>query len=119
MRDWKQYAACAGMDPGLFYAKSNTHEGQAALKICSSCPVANECLKYALEFEYWAGGKPAGIYGGFTPTQRNAMRVAARSRKCRRHLHEMTGDNVVTNGQGKRMCRACARERKQRKRKTA
>ena len=119
MIDWRRHAACRGFDTELFFAKADTRDGRAVLQICESCPVASECLKFALEFEFMSDGKAAGIYGGFTPTQRDAMRVAARSRKCRRHLHEMTGDNIATNGKGKRMCRACARERAQRRRNAA
>ena len=52
MIDWRRHAACRGLDTELFFAKADTHDGQAVLQICESCPVANECLKYALEFEY-------------------------------------------------------------------
>lgn len=115
MIDWRRHAACRGFDTELFFAKADTLDGQAALQICESCPVARECLNFALECEYWAYGKPTGIYGGFAPSQRNEMRLAARSGKCKKHLHEMTGDNVAYTKKGKRVCRECARERERRK----
>ena len=80
--DWMVDAACVGVDPDLWFAPTESGfvpdaEGKKAQAICMGCPVARQCLKYALQAE---GGVSAsyrfGIYGGLT--------AAARTRLARR-----------------------------------
>jgi WhiB family redox-sensing transcriptional regulator len=46
-------------------------EVAAAKAICARCPVAADCLAWAL-----GAGEPAGIWGGTTPEERRLSRRA-------------------------------------------
>lgn len=73
MRDWRQYAACAGEDTDLFFPLGAGAEFDAqideAKSICRRCPVREECLDSSLE-------RPDrhGIFGGFTADERLKLR---------------------------------------------
>lgn len=72
--EWKLEGVCNQVDPELFFP-SRDDEGYmaeynpvVAKRICSVCPVINECLEYALENnEQW------GIWGGKSYVQRKEM----------------------------------------------
>lgn len=75
-RSWVDRAACHGEDPDMFFevadsecALDRTHE---ALRVCARCPVAAECLRWAL-----STGQAHGVWGGTTPRQRRLLRRAA------------------------------------------
>lgn len=83
---WADRAACRGMDTDLFYpighgpgAYRATRDAQ---RVCATCPVARQCLQYALLLN-----DEHGIWGGLTPEQRRALRAgspppaAARARR--------------------------------------
>jgi WhiB family redox-sensing transcriptional regulator len=74
---WMRDAACAGMDPGVFFPDPDSHarhhktvrrHKERAKKVCARCPVARECLEHAL-----ANDEEFGIWGGTTPKERRAM----------------------------------------------
>lgn len=57
---WVTDAACAQADPDAFFPKSGDLETvRAAKRICASCPVAAQCLDYAIRTH-----PTAGIWGG-------------------------------------------------------
>jgi WhiB family redox-sensing transcriptional regulator len=62
-------AACADANPELFFApSSHVAAVNAAKAICNTCPVAHECLAWAMkENEY-------GIWGGLTEEERSRLR---------------------------------------------
>lgn len=66
---WKAEGACRWVEPELFYPTSESDaDAQPAKQVCSSCPVRQPCLDYALatrEFE--------GIWGGLTGAERRAL----------------------------------------------
>lgn len=66
---WMLKAVCRDANPEWFYADDN--RSQDALNYCEVCPVARECLAYALALEVaW----PAyGIWGGTTSADRERM----------------------------------------------
>jgi WhiB family redox-sensing transcriptional regulator len=68
---WQRYALCAETDPDLFYADRGTTQERAAVAICQTCPVLQECLAEVLA-EEGGRGKEAryGIRAGLTPGQR-------------------------------------------------
>lgn len=69
---WRDYAACKGETAGLFHPDYEDRETvRLAKSICRTCPVATECLKVALE-----NGEPDGIWGGYTPEERELIRIA-------------------------------------------
>ena len=81
---WRQHAACtrglalptvAGVvivvpfDPDLFFPRDGHHEtSQRAKSICAVCPVAEDCLAYALD-SYIRDG----IWGGTSLRQREVI----------------------------------------------
>lgn len=81
---WRNHAACLEEDPELFFPEGESERYQrqidAALEVCGSCPVVDECLSYALEAD-----QRTGIWGGTTAEQRRRLRVgASRSSSTRR-----------------------------------
>jgi len=67
---WRQYAACKGMDTALFFPEHWSKEAAAAPRaICHRCPVRIACLDYAL-----AHNDTDGMFGGKTPSQRRRIR---------------------------------------------
>jgi hypothetical protein len=79
-RDWRQVAACAAVDPELFYPVDASDDAPAvavAMRICLVCPVRAECL-----VDVMAAEDPArrwGVTGGLTPTERTALFVRQRA----------------------------------------
>ena len=71
--DWRDRAACRGMDLELFFPVGNA--GPALLQIgqakqvCAGCPVRMPCLQWALD-----SGQEAGVWGGTSEDERRALR---------------------------------------------
>ena len=69
--DWHKDAVCASIDPELFYPNTRIEGSEEAAKqICRTCPVRLECLEDALS-------QPEdffGIFGGFNPSERSALK---------------------------------------------
>ena len=74
--DWRAAGACAQADPDLFFPISSAGRalGQIAKAkaVCAVCPVRQPCLEFALEHDLGYG-----IWGGTTPAERQARRMAA------------------------------------------
>ena len=70
-------ALCADEDPALWFPKAN---GKAAKgrAICARCPVAAECLEWAL-----STSEDSGVWGGLDPDERKAL-ARRRDRFARR-----------------------------------
>jgi WhiB family transcriptional regulator, redox-sensing transcriptional regulator len=73
-RSWVDLAGCREADPDIFFPISTTgaalgqmHEAQA---ICALCPVAADCLDWALRT-----GQDYGVWGGTSPEERRALRT--------------------------------------------
>jgi WhiB family redox-sensing transcriptional regulator len=75
-RQWQEQAACADYGPGVMTPEEESAAAprsalREAAAICARCPVASECLEFALDAE--AGVSPqgrAGVYGGRSPMER-------------------------------------------------
>lgn len=67
-RDWRDDAACLGVDPELFHP-GNARDARPAKRICAVCPVRAECLAVALP-------EPdlRGVWGGTSEHERRIMR---------------------------------------------
>jgi len=78
--DWWSRAACLSVDPDLFFPVSSQGPGRGqairAKAVCGRCPVARQCLSYALA----AGSRAQGIWGGLSEDERVALQ-----RRERRH----------------------------------
>lgn len=70
-RPWAVFAACRDRDPDAFFPVTPGDE-RAALRICSGCPVRQDCLEFALEARV-----RFGIWGGLTEKQRRSLRRTA------------------------------------------
>jgi len=68
-QDWKDDAACTGMDYDTFFPAVgyNQHDLHART-ICNKCPVKQECLMFAVNNRIHYG-----IWGGLTPIQRRRI----------------------------------------------
>ncbi|MEU8890440.1 WhiB family transcriptional regulator [Streptomyces sp. NPDC048442] len=72
MEWWTQDAACAEVDPELFFPVSALGPGAAqtgdAKKVCARCPVRAQCLDWALETR-----QRTGVWGGTDEKERAKM----------------------------------------------
>jgi WhiB family redox-sensing transcriptional regulator len=64
---WRQYAACRGLDPDIFYPPSD-EEADAAKAVCAQCMVASSCLEHAI-----GAREREGIWGGATEKERRRI----------------------------------------------
>lgn len=84
MRGWQSQAGCTGQDPELFFPAGRDDSLlvaahlRAVRPICAACPVALECLRWALDT-----AQEHGLWAATTPTQRRRER--RRVRDQRRH----------------------------------
>lgn len=73
MFEWMNFAACLGLEPDLFFPVGTEGPAVTQIKeakaICAQCPVAWECLNYAVDT-----GQVDGIWGGTTEDERRAIR---------------------------------------------
>ena len=73
-------AACKGAETAVFFPVSDTFAGEAKA-ICSACPVAEQCLEYAIQSH-----QPDGVWGGLTAVERH--RLVRRRQKLAREERE-------------------------------
>jgi len=71
---WQEESNCKDIDSDLFFldpqarGKNKRDKEKAAVKICRSCPVIEQCLNHALSIpEYF------GVWGGMTADERNSI----------------------------------------------
>lgn len=77
---WRSRAACLDEDPELFFPIGSTgpavEQTERAKSVCRGCPVAAQCLDWAL-----ATNQDAGVWGGLGEEERRVLR---RSRQRKR-----------------------------------
>jgi WhiB family redox-sensing transcriptional regulator len=66
-RPWAVFSACREADPTLFFASRRVDE-RAALAVCSTCTVQDECLSFALETR-----ERFGVWGGTSERERKRL----------------------------------------------
>ena len=70
---WRDRAACRDTNPEMFFPIGTTgvaiDQIDAALRICTQCPVVDECLEFAL-----ATNQEAGVWGATTEDERRKLR---------------------------------------------
>lgn len=71
--NWRQRAACRGVDPSIFYPASDD-DCEEAKTICASCTVRQPCLEYSL-----AAREREGVWGGLN--ERERRRIVRQRRK--------------------------------------
>jgi WhiB family redox-sensing transcriptional regulator len=82
--DWQDDAACRGADNAVFFPVAEADAGPAQ-EICATCPVAQECLEYAINTR-----QPDGVWGGLTATERH--RLIRRRQKAARKARAAQAD---------------------------
>ena len=66
--DWQEQARCAEIGTDLWFPELGD-PGRAAKAICAECPVAAQCLQYAID-----NGISDGIWGGVAGRRLAEMR---------------------------------------------
>lgn len=68
---WREAAACleVGNDVSFFPDREDLAAIAKAKAVCATCPVAGDCLTWAVETN-----QSEGIWGGHTPMERRALR---------------------------------------------
>lgn len=64
---WMDQAVCAQTDPDRFFPEKN-ESAEPAKRVCRTCPVAGECLEFAL-----ANREPFGVWGSLSTTERKKL----------------------------------------------
>jgi WhiB family redox-sensing transcriptional regulator len=87
--DWRDRAACRGINPELFFVNGDsgrptravTERRDRAKAICAGCPVIDDCLDWAYQI-----GDDWGVLGGTTPAERRGategINASVRVRVC-------------------------------------
>lgn len=65
---WAEHGACRGADPDLFFPERG-QDTTRAKKVCTTCPVRQQCLSYALSH-----GERFGVWGGLSGRERRRLR---------------------------------------------
>lgn len=115
---WRLQAACLGADISLFIQEgitSDTYEARrAALRICASCRVRQQCLDFAMQWTYQS---IVGIWGG--TTQRQRQRLQAKNPRltkwspvteCPRGHVRRSDNEIEASSKGEIVCSECNRE---------
>ncbi|WP_083845382.1 WhiB family transcriptional regulator [Pseudonocardia dioxanivorans] len=73
VRNWRDSAACRGVDPEVFFPPAERGPQRAAAEeqakqVCAGCPARAACLVWALK------ALPYGVAGGLTEQERSALR---------------------------------------------
>ena len=66
-RPWATFAACRDADDDLFFP-GREDDTRTAVRICSGCPVQEQCLCWALEMRIGYG-----VWGGLTEAERRRL----------------------------------------------
>jgi WhiB family transcriptional regulator, redox-sensing transcriptional regulator len=78
--NWRMAGLCFGThDPDAWFP-SNAARYAAAKAICNDCPVAGQCLAFALDHH-----ERFGVWGGLTPEERTQLRRRERQRERRQN----------------------------------
>ena len=72
---WTDRALCKGLGHLFFAHKGDWKASQRAREICDQCPVAWDCLNFALQND-----ERYGVWGGVGYTQRRKMTIPQRLR---------------------------------------
>jgi WhiB family transcriptional regulator, redox-sensing transcriptional regulator len=89
-RDWRLDAACADMDPELFFPEpGQVPQAAAAKQTCAGCAVRGPCLQAALHGPQ-ARDDHTGIFAGTTAKERVALRGRASMAEGTQFVHDRT-----------------------------
>jgi len=87
-RDWRLDAACADVDPELFFPETGqVPQAAAAKQVCAGCAVRGPCLQAAVHGPQ-ARDDHSGIFAGTTARQRVALRGRPAMAEGTRFVHD-------------------------------
>ncbi|MCX5066606.1 WhiB family transcriptional regulator [Micromonospora lupini] len=82
--DWRHLGVCRDEDPELFFPIGTTGPAllqvEQAKAVCRRCPVADQCLSWAME-----SGQEFGVWGGMSEEERRAAQRRGGLRILRAH----------------------------------
>lgn len=118
--EWMFQSLCSQTDPEAWFPEKGGSTREAK-SICARCPVAAECLDYALEHDIHHG-----IWGGLSERERRKVAKAlgkpqtanARKAHCANN-HPYDEENTYVRPDGGRGCRACIAENQRNHRRTS
>jgi len=71
--NWRDRAACVGVDPELFFPTGDSGPAlvqlEKAKSYCRRCEVAESCLRWAID-----SGQDTGVWGGTSEEERRTLR---------------------------------------------
>jgi WhiB family transcriptional regulator, redox-sensing transcriptional regulator len=89
-RDWRLDAACADVDPELFFPEpGQVPQAAAAKQVCAGCAVRGPCLQAAVHGPQ-ARDDHTGIFAGTTARERVRLRGRASMAQGTRFVHDRT-----------------------------
>jgi WhiB family transcriptional regulator, redox-sensing transcriptional regulator len=68
INEWCKESICKGESDKTFFTGVGQNPTRAREKLCNSCPVAQDCLDYAIIYE------ERGVWGGTTEKERKRLR---------------------------------------------
>jgi WhiB family redox-sensing transcriptional regulator len=92
VNEWRNHAACRGMDTELFYAE-DVESISDAIAICATCPVRAECLRFAMD-----NREDFGIWGGRAVGKNLRRRWRAQERRLAERALGFTSSMCGTDG---------------------
>lgn len=103
-QSWRAQASCAEVDSELFFPEKGI-SNRPALRICAGCPVALDCLRWALAQDQ----RVVGIWGGTSEADRRKMRPSGSGVKSLRRLEPCGTDGAARRhrSRGEPICEAC------------
>jgi WhiB family redox-sensing transcriptional regulator len=94
-RDWRLDAACADVDPELFFPDpGQVPQAAAAKQVCAGCAVRGPCLEAAVHGPQ-ARDDHTGIFAGTTARQRVRLRGRASYAEGTRFVHDRAAAEVA------------------------
>lgn len=98
---WMDRAACKDADPADFFPEpGESHKAAAAKAVCAECPVAAQCLQWAV-----ANNCHDGVFGGLSAVDRMRVSKGAQPVIC-----PDCGRMVWSNGLATHKSRWCGRQ---------
>jgi WhiB family redox-sensing transcriptional regulator len=80
--NWRQKASCKDKGIDVFFNRRTESSKREQEALCGNCPVAKECLEFALKKET-AENVRIGIWGGLTPEERSRLKGAKHGKNTR------------------------------------
>lgn len=89
---WVEQAVCASADPETWFPRVGENDTvRTAKRICSTCPVRQQCLDLAIK-----NGERVGVWGGLTRNERRAYAKAGPTARAQIVADALQDKNIAT-----------------------